>query len=80
MTQDVVEHRIRSMLGKIFDLDPGEIRLDARFAEDLGADSLHKMELLMALEDAFHLTISESDAQTFLSAQDVIAYVRRQPR
>ncbi len=80
MPQDATEDRIRSIVAKIFDLPAGEVRLDARFVEDLGADSLHRMELLMALEDSFHLEVPETDAQTLGCARDVLDYVRRHAR
>ncbi|MCI0454392.1 MAG: acyl carrier protein [Candidatus Dadabacteria bacterium] len=66
-----VKKMVASQLGKTED----EISLDAAFIEDLGADSLDLVELVMAMEDEFGVEISDEDAQRITTVQDAINYV-----
>ncbi len=66
-----VKKMVASQLGKTED----EISLDAAFIEDLGADSLDLVELVMAMEDEFGVEISDEDAQRITTIQDAINYV-----
>jgi len=56
-------------------IDKDKINPASRFIDDLGADSLDLVELVMALEEEFELDIPEDDAEKFLSVQDIIAYI-----
>ena len=51
--------------------------LNDRLSEDLGADSLDAVELVMALEDELGMEISDEDAEKLKSVQDVLAYIRK---
>ena len=66
-----VRKMIASQLGKSED----EISLESAFIEDLGADSLDLVELVMAMEDEFGVEISDEDAQRIITVQDAINYV-----
>ncbi|HLE25598.1 MAG TPA: acyl carrier protein [Thermodesulfobacteriota bacterium] len=66
-----VRKMIASQLGKSED----EISLESAFIEDLGADSLDLVELVMAMEDEFGVEISDEDAQRITTVQDAINYV-----
>jgi acyl carrier protein len=66
-----VKKMVASQLGK----SEGEISLESAFIEDLGADSLDLVELVMAMEDEFGLEISDEDAERIVTVQDVINYV-----
>lgn len=74
MTRSTIEERIRKIAAKIFDVKPDDVRRETTFAE-LGADSLHQVELAMAVEESFGLEISESVVRQFVSVQTVIDYV-----
>jgi acyl carrier protein len=76
MNRSDVEERIRKIAAKIFDVKPDDVRLETTFAE-LGADSLHQVELAMAVEESFGLEISESVVRQFVSVQTVIDYVHQ---
>lgn len=55
-----------------------EITMEASFKEDLGADSLDVVELVMELEDAFEIEISDDDAEKLQTVKDVVEYVENQ--
>ena len=52
-----------------------EVKPEASFVEDLGADSLDLTELIMAMEEEFDVEIADEDAQKLLKVQDAIAYI-----
>lgn len=66
-----VKAMVASQLGKSED----EITLEASFIEDLGADSLDLVELIMSMEDEFDLEISDEDAETIITVQDAINFM-----
>ncbi len=53
-----------------------DVKLDSSFVNDLGADSLDRVELVMALEDEFDIEILDEDAEKFIKVSDVLAYVK----
>ncbi len=57
------------------DCDPAEVKEDSKFIEDLGADSLDVVELVMALEEKFDIEIPDEDAEGILTVADAIKYV-----
>jgi acyl carrier protein len=66
-----VKKMVASQLGK----SEEEITLESAFIEDLGADSLDLVELVMAMEDEFGLEISDEDAERIVTVQDVINHI-----
>lgn len=52
-----------------------EVKLEASFIEDLGADSLDTVELVMALEEKFDIEISDDDAEKLLTVENVVKYI-----
>ena len=52
-----------------------QVTMTARLVEDLGADSLDVVELIMAFEDEFGVAISDEDAQNIKSVNDVVSYI-----
>ena len=69
--QQQVISMIASLLGKI----ESEITLDSQFIEDLGADSLDLVELIMSMEDEFGVEIADEDAEKILKVSDAINYI-----
>ena len=57
------------------DVPVDEISADSRFVDDLNADSLDQVELIMALEDEYDLTIPDEDAQKILTITDAVNYI-----
>lgn len=70
-TFDDVKEVIVEKLG----VDADKVVPEARFVEDLGADSLETVELIMGLEDKFGITISDEDAETIRTVQAAMDYI-----
>jgi acyl carrier protein len=60
---------------KLSGIDLEDVVSDASLVEDLGADSLALVELIMSMEEAFDMEIDDDDAEKMLTVQDIIAYV-----
>jgi len=56
-------------------VDESEVKVEASFREDLGADSLDVVELVMELEDEFDMEISDEDAEKIATVGDAISYI-----
>jgi len=70
--EDKVKHIIVEQLG----VDEDEVKPNASFVDDLGADSLDVVELVMALEEEFGLEISDEDAEKLTSVEQAISYIK----
>jgi acyl carrier protein len=66
---------VKEVVVEQLDCDPAEIKEDSKFIEDLGADSLDVVELVMALEEKFDIEIPDEDAEKILTVGDAIKYV-----
>ncbi len=66
---------LKSILEAQLDIDPESITEDTNIMDDLGADSLDVVELMMTVEEEFDITINESDAQNFKTVGDVVSYI-----
>jgi acyl carrier protein len=69
--------KVRLIISEQLGIDEAEITSSASFIDDLGADSLDQVELVMALEEAFDLEIGDEDAEKILKVQDAIDYVEK---
>ncbi len=72
-----MKERIIEVLAKQLRIDPSEITDDSNIMEDLGADSLDLVEILMTLESEMGITISDEDALTLKTVGDVTDYLER---
>jgi acyl carrier protein len=70
--EDKVKHIIVEQLG----VDEDEVKASASFVDDLGADSLDVVELVMALEEEFGLEISDEDAEKLTTVEQAITYIK----
>lgn len=71
-----IERRVIAIVAELLRVDEESVTLDASIADDLGADSLYAIEVIMALEDEFELTISDEDAERIKTVWQAIAYVK----
>lgn len=71
---DVYERIVKIIVDHL-DVEPEKVTMDARFREDLGADSLDLVELVMAFEEEFGGTISDEEAQQIRTVGDAVRYV-----
>lgn len=70
-----IEEKIKEIVIEQLAVNPEQVTLEASFTDDLGADSLGAMELVMALEEEFGLEISQDDAEKIITVGDAIRYV-----
>ena len=71
-----VEEQVKKIIMDQLGVSAEEVKPEASFVEDLGADSLDLTELIMAMEEAFNVEIADEDAQKILQVQDAISYVQ----
>ncbi|RKQ83622.1 acyl carrier protein [Brockia lithotrophica] len=74
---DELFEKIKGVIVERLNVEPDQVRPESRFREDLKADSLDLVELVMELEDAFGLEISDEDAEKIQTVQDVIEYIEK---
>ncbi len=70
-----VEEKVKHIIVEQLGVDAEEVKPDASFVDDLGADSLDVVELVMALEEEFGLEISDEDAEKLGTVKEAIAYI-----
>jgi acyl carrier protein len=75
MDRDKVLDEIRAIIVEQLGVEPTEVREEATFQEDLNADSLDLVELIMEMEDRFKLKISDEDAEGIATVGDAVDYV-----
>ncbi len=74
MNQEVFE-KIKGIIVELLDVDESAVTLEARFREDLEADSLDLVELIMEFEEAFGSEISDEDAQKITTVGEAVKYI-----
>ena len=74
-TSGEVAERIKAIIVEQLGVGPDEVNPEASFIEDLGADSLDIVELIMALEEEYDIEIPDEDAEKIQTVKDVISYV-----
>lgn len=72
-----IEDKVKRILAERLEIDPSEIRPDAQFVNDLGADSLDIVELLMSLEDEFDIEISDDEAEHIMTVKDAVDFITK---
>jgi acyl carrier protein len=69
--------RVKKVIVDQLSVDDSEVTMDASFQQDLGADSLDAVELIMALEDEFGCEIPDEDAEKIQTVRDAVNYVTK---
>jgi acyl carrier protein len=69
-----IEHRVKKIVAEQLGVAEADIKNESSFVDDLGADSLDTVELVMALEDEFELEIPDEDAEKITTVQHAVDY------
>jgi acyl carrier protein len=77
MSDQSTFERVKALTVKLLGVDPDKVTMDARFREDLEADSLDLVELIMAFEEEFGGEISDEDAQKITTIGEAVAYLEK---
>jgi acyl carrier protein len=72
-----VEEKVKNIIVEKLSVEPDEVVMAASFVDDLGADSLDLVELIMAMEEAFDMEISDDQAEKLQTVQDVMDYIKK---
>ena len=71
-----IEQRVKKIVAEQLGVNEADIKLESSFVEDLGADSLDTVELVMALEEEFECEIPDEEAEKITNVQQAIDYVK----
>ena len=74
-----VDERVKGIVAEQLDIGVDEINNESSFIDDLGADSLDTVELVMALEEEFDIEISDEEAENISTVQTAIDYINKSP-
>jgi len=76
MSNNSIEERVKKIIIEQLGVKPEQVTNDASFVEDLGADSLDTVELVMALEEEFECEIPDEEAEKITTVQQAIDYIK----
>ncbi len=71
-----IEKRVKEIIVEQLGVNESEVTPEAKFVDDLGADSLDLVELVMALEEEYNMEISDEDAEKILTVGDAIEHIQ----
>ncbi len=71
-----IEEKVREIIANQLGVEPAEVLPEASFVDDLGADSLDLVELVMAMEEEFGVEVPDEEAEKMRTVQDTINYLR----
>ena len=77
MSDNSIEEKVRSIIVDQLGVESDKVTADAKFIEDLGADSLDTVELVMAFEENFDIEVPDEEAEKLQSVADVVAYIKK---
>lgn len=75
MTATTIEAKVKSIIADQLGVSEDEIKLESSFIEDLGADSLDIVELVMAMEEEFEIEIPDEEAENIKAVGDAVTYI-----
>ncbi|MCI6488533.1 MAG: acyl carrier protein [Candidatus Limivicinus sp.] len=73
----MIFEKVQKALAEQFEVSPDTITLDTNLIDDLGADSLDVVELIMSIEDEFGVSISDEEAANLVTVQRIVDYVEK---
>ncbi|HHU79073.1 MAG: acyl carrier protein [Caldicoprobacterales bacterium] len=68
--------KVRDIIAEQLGIEAGDIKMESSFVDDLGADSLDIVELIMALEEEFNMEIPDEEAEKISTVGDVVEYIK----
>ena len=77
MSDNSIEEKVRSIIVEQLGVESDKVTADAKFIEDLGADSLDTVELVMAFEENLDIEVPDEEAEKLQSVADVVAYIEK---
>ena len=77
MSDNSIEEKVRSIIVDQLGVESDKVTADAKFIEDLGADSLDTVELVMAFEENFDIEVPDEEAEKLQSVADVFPYIEK---
>ncbi len=75
---DNIQDKVRDIIVEQLGVNPEQVTLEAKFIEDLGADSLDTVELVMAFEEEFDIEVPDEEAEKLQAVGDVVTYITSQ--
>ncbi len=78
MSQDEILAKVQAIVAEQLEVDINDVKPDANFTNDLGADSLDTVELVMALEESFEIEIPDEAAEGIATVQDAVNFITSQ--
>ncbi len=72
----MIDEKVKEIISKQLGVNASEVTPEASFVEDLGADSLDTVELVMAFEETFNIEIPDEDAEKIARVKDAIEYIK----
>ncbi|MFQ5606547.1 MAG: acyl carrier protein [Candidatus Zixiibacteriota bacterium] len=76
MSENSIEQEVKNIIIEQLGVDAAQVTTEAKFVDDLGADSLDTVELVMALEEKFSLEIPDEEAEKIVSVGNAIDYIK----
>ena len=73
----MIFEKVQKALAEQFEVSPDTVTLDTNLVDDLGADSLDVVELIMSIEDEFGVSISDEEAANLVTVQRIVDYVEK---
>lgn len=78
MSDKSIEERVKDIIVEQLGVNADQVTSEAKFVEDLGADSLDTVELVMAFEEEFEIEVPDEEAEKLTSVGDVVSYITSQ--
>jgi acyl carrier protein len=72
-----IQEKVKAIICEQLDVEPETVVTEASFVDDLGADSLDQVELIMAMEEEFDVSIPDEDAEKIVTVKDAIEYIEK---
>lgn len=72
---DSIEQKVKDIIVEQLNVTPDQVKNDAKFIEDLGADSLDTVELVMAFEEEFDIEVPDEEAEKLQCVDDIVKYI-----